>query len=157
MTAIDWILSILGVSDIAGKAGEVTGLLADLQDLPALAQFLEHVEAGRIRDAFAELGRILISTSSLKEITRVVYAAASRLGLELKGKAVMYKALILVELGRVPIKIADLLSAHFSSSGTFAEAHFERLAPVVRPAKAQDEEEDDPDNDDREEPTEPAP
>ena len=125
MTMVDWILAIVGASDISGKAGLVADVLAHLRELPALSQFIEHAAAGRIGDALQEAGRILTSTTALKHISKVIARAAPSLGVEFGG-SVIAKALILVELGRVPIKLYDLYSAHYSASGTFAAAGFER-------------------------------
>ena len=125
MTMVDWILAILGASDISGKAGVVVNLLDSLRELPALRQFIEHAAAGRIGDALQEISGILTS-AALKHISRVIAEAAPSLGIEFGG-SVIAQALILVELGRVPLKIYDLLSAHQSSSGIFAAANFERI------------------------------
>ena len=125
MTMVDWILAILGASDISGKAGVVVNLLDSLRELPALRKFIEHATAGRIGDALQEISGILTS-AALKHISRVIAEAAPSLGIEFGG-SVIAQALILVELGRVPLKIYDLLSAHQSSSGIFAAANFERI------------------------------
>ena len=126
MTMVDWILAIVGVSDISGKVGLAFNVLAHLRELPALSQFIEHAAAGRIGDALQELGGILTSTTAVKHISNVIAKAAPSLGIEFGGSFIA-QALILVELGRVPLKIYDLLSAHQSSSGIFAAANFERI------------------------------
>ena len=125
MTMVDWILAIVGASDIQGKVGVAVNVLASLRELPALSQFIEHAAAGRIGDALQELGNILTSTTALRQISDVIAKAAPSLGVEFGG-SVIAKALTVVELGRVPIKLYDLYSAHYSASGTFAAAGFER-------------------------------
>ena len=132
MTMVDWILAIVGASDISGKIGLAVDVLASLRELPAVSQLIEHAEAGRVGDMLQELGRILTSTHALKHISDVIAKAAPSLGVEFGG-SVIQTALILVELGRVPLKLYDLLSAHYSESGTFAAASFERtdLLPPI--------------------------
>ena len=138
MTMIDWILAILGASDISGKIGHAVDIVASLRELPAVSQFVEHAAAGRIGEALSELGRILSSTTALKHISGVIVKAVPDLGDEFGG-SVIAKALTIVELGRVPLKLYDLLSAHYSASGTFAAASFER---TDLPTRAQDDEAD---------------
>ena len=125
MTMVDWILAILGASDISGKIGLAVDILASLRELPAVSQLIEHAEAGRVGDMLQELGRILTSTHALKHISNVIAKAAPSLGVEF-GVSVIQTALILVELGRVPLKLYDLLSAYYSKGGIFAAASFER-------------------------------
>lgn len=125
MTMVDWILAILGASDISGKIGLAVDILASLRELPAVSQLIEHAEAGRVGDMLQELGRILTSTHALKHISNVIAKAAPSLGVEF-GVSVIQTALILVELGRVPLKLYDLLSAYYSEGGIFAAASFER-------------------------------
>ena len=139
MTMLDWVLAILGTTDLPGRAGQVVDLLGRLRDLPEIGQILEHANAGRTGDVISELADILADPSVLKEIAGIVYEAASRFGLELKGKAVIYKLLILVGIAQVPIKLYDLYSASWSSIGTSASAEFERLVPIAGSAEAQDE------------------
>ena len=126
MTMVDWILAIVGASDISGKIGLAVDILASLRELPAVSQLIEHAEAGRVGDMLQELGRILTSTHALKHISNVIAKAAPSLGVEFGG-SVIQTALILVELGRVPLKLYDLLSAQYSESGIFAAANFERI------------------------------
>ena len=125
MTMVDWILAILGASDISGKIGIATDILVALRKLPAVVKLIEHAEAGQIGGVLSELRKILTSTSSLKHISDIIAKAAPRLGVSYSN-SVIAAALAAVELARVPIKLDDLLSAHYSESGTFAAARFER-------------------------------
>ena len=125
MTMVDWILAIVGAADIEGKIGVAVNILAQLRELPAVSQLIDHAIAGRIGDVLSELRNILISPERLKQIADVIAKAAPSLGVEFGG-SVIAAALAVVELGRVPIKLYDLYSAHYSESGTFAAAGFER-------------------------------
>ena len=139
MTMVDWILAIVGAADIEGKARIVLGVLSSLRQLDELSQLIEHAEEGRIDGVLSELVNILTDTDTLKLISDVIAKAAPSLGVEFGG-SVIATALTVVELWRVAVKIGDLLSAHYSESGTFAAARFKR---TDRPQSDEPDESDD--------------
>ena len=132
MTMVDWILAIVGASDISGKIGIAVDILVPLRELPAVSQLIEHAKNGRVGDMLSELGNILTNTTSLKHISDIIAKTAPSLGVSYGG-SVIAAALAVVELARVPFKLYDLLSAHYSESGTFAAASFERTDLEILP------------------------